>query len=155
LREIIDRDLECAEMTAGVSDLSFRYRKIGVPRRHDRRRRFNQDGDIEMFLEQLASFDSSLITAADENDAATLQFDDRHSRRGLGRRRQQRRHFWTRVGGFTGPSGGLADIDEFDRPCPPNFRRHPGEQMSFLRASNGEWRVARRDGAEPIELGAA
>src|SRR5229473_7130097 len=69
LREIIDRDLECAEMTAGVSDLSFRYRKIGVSRRRDRRRRFNQDGDIEMVLEQVASFDSRLIAAADEDDA--------------------------------------------------------------------------------------
>src|ERR1700732_517253 len=76
LREIIDRDLECAEVTAGVSDLSFGYRKIGVSRRRERRRRFNQDGDIKMLLEQVASFDSHLIAAADENDAAALQFDD-------------------------------------------------------------------------------
>ncbi len=65
LREIVDGDLERAEMAAGVSDLSFRHRKIGRSRRRDGRRRFDQHGDVEMVLEQVAGFDGNLVAAAD------------------------------------------------------------------------------------------
>ena len=73
LREIIDGDLECAEMTAGTSDLSFRHRKIRHSRRRDGRRRCDQHGDVEMLLEKVAGFDGNFVAAADQNDAAALQ----------------------------------------------------------------------------------
>src|ERR1700730_8579588 len=45
--EIVDHELECAEMTPGISDPAFRYRKIVDTWRLDGCRRFDPDGDVE------------------------------------------------------------------------------------------------------------
>ena len=81
MREIVDRDFERADMTAGVSDLALRHGKIRPSRRRDGRGRLDQHGDVQMVLEQMAGFDGGLVAAADEDDAAALQADQRHRRR--------------------------------------------------------------------------
>ena len=155
LREIVDRHLERADVTAGVPDLSLRHRKVGPSRWSDRRRGLDQYRDVQMVLEQLACLDRGLVAAADEDDAAALQVDQRHRRRGLGRGRQQRRHFRPRLRRFTGPSRGLAEVDELNWRCASTFRGRIGKQRRLLRASDRQRRVACRDCPEPIELGAA
>jgi hypothetical protein len=116
-REIVDHQLERAEMAFGVSDLSLRHRKIGYSRRHDRGGRFNQDRDVEMIPEQVAGFDSGFIATTDQNDAAAFELNQWHSRRGFGRRRKQRGHFRPGSGGLAGPSGRLPDIGKLDWAC--------------------------------------
>jgi hypothetical protein len=80
-------------MTPGISDLPFRHWKIGHSRRNDRRRRLDQHGDVEMILEQVAGFDGGLVAAADENDTAAFELDDRYGRRGFRCNSKQRGHF--------------------------------------------------------------
>jgi hypothetical protein len=155
LREIVDGDLECAEMAAGLSDFSLRYREIRPSRRHDRRRRFNQHGDVQMILEQVAGLDGHFVAPADENNTAALQVDDGHRWRGFGGCREQCRHFWPGLSGFTRPPGGLADIDELNRIGAATFRGYIGKQRGLLGASDRQRRVSRRNRAEPIEFGAA
>src|ERR1700692_1560650 len=75
LREIVDRDLERAEMTPGISDLYFRHWEIVYSRRRDVRGRFDQHGDVKMVFEEIAGFDGNFVAAADENAAAAFQFD--------------------------------------------------------------------------------
>jgi hypothetical protein len=155
LREIVDHKLERAEMTSDISDLAFRHRKIVNARRQDARGRFDQHGDVKTVFEQVTGFDGSFVTAADQDDAGAFEFDEGHRRRGLGRRRKQRRHFRTGIGSFAGPSRRLPKIGKLDRTCASTFYSRFGKTSCFLRTSNRQRRVLCRDRQEPIEFGAA
>src|ERR1700730_3911195 len=155
LREIVDCDLERAEMAFGVSDFSPRYRKLGYSRRYDRGGRFNQNGDVEMILEQVCGLGRPLLAAENQNDACAFELDERYSRYRFRRRREQCGHFRACSVGFTGPPGRLPNIGKLDRSFTTTFCRNVGKQTSFLRAGDREWCILRCNCAKAIELGAA
>src|ERR1700726_1672556 len=110
-------------MTYGISDLPFRDWKNGQAWWCDRRWWFDKHGDVKMVLEQVSGFNCGFVAAADENDAAALQFDERYRRRRFGRRSKQRRHLWPRPGSIARPSGRLPNIGKVDRTGSSSFCR--------------------------------
>ena len=152
LRKVIDLDLKRAEMPLGSCNLALRYRKDGGAWRCDGCRRLDQDGDVEMVLEQVAGLDRRLVATADENDPVALQFDRGRRWRRLGRGCQQRSHLWPGSTGLTGPSSGLANVGKLNRNGATAFGRDVAEQRGPRRAGDRERTIFGGDRAEEVKL---
>ena len=72
LGEIIDDQIESAEMASGGRDPSLHHGKVGKPGRGDHGGRHDQHGDVEMLLEQFSGFDRDFVPAVDKDGAGTF-----------------------------------------------------------------------------------
>ena len=153
--KVVDRDLERTEMARCAPNGALRHGKFGARGGAMVAGGFDQHGDVEMVLEQIAGFDCALVAAVDQDDAIALQLDRRRRWRRFGGRREQRCHLRSGSGGVARPAGRLADVGELYGMCAAGFRRRFGKQRRFLGAGDRERAVLGGNGPEAVEFGAA
>ncbi len=138
LRVVVDGQLEGAEVTFGCTDAALDHRKLAHPWWRDVGGRPDQDGNVEMVLEQVRGRDGAVVTAVDQDHAVAVEAHERHGDGRLGCGGDQRRDL--RAGGFRilRPARGFADVDETNVGILADRR----EQGHLLRTRHGERRAA-------------
>ena len=102
------RIVEGAEMTGSQSYRALCDRKFVDAARGNARGVAEEDGHVEVILQQHARFNRPLVAAINENDALTRKTDERNFGLGDLCRGNQRGHFGTGIGGLVRPTCGLA-----------------------------------------------
>ena len=155
-REVVDDELEGAEVALGVADRPLHHREVPDPVRHDLVRAGQEHGDVELVGEPPAGLDRGLVAAVDQDDAAARQRHDRgRGGRGLGRHRHQRRRLGAGFRAGVAPARGLADVGEGELAGEAELLGDLGEQRRLLRAADRHRVGAAQDRPHPVELGAA
>ena len=116
LSEIVDHDVEGANVAADRPDPASCHRKVRRMPWRNRRWRLDEHGDVEMLLEQLPGPNRLLAAAIDENDATALDLHHGDRRHRLARRRKERRHHRCVVAGGLGIEGHAAVAGVGTRP---------------------------------------
>ena len=101
-------------MAGGLDDGALEDRELRRARGDDRFGLGQEDGDVQLVHELAGGFDRLLVAAVDQCYAFGLQLD-RGDGGGWERRfGDQGRDLGVGVGGFIGPAGAFADVDEGD-----------------------------------------
>jgi hypothetical protein len=108
-----------------------------------------------MVLEQAGGLDRSLVSSADEDDAATLNFDRGRRRDRLGGCREQGCHLWSRLFRLARPASGLANVGKLNWVLAADLGGDIAELRGLLGTSYRERVVFRRDRLEAVEFSAA